>query len=465
MAAGMSAPEIVGWLPHAIAYVADWLGFQMRVSELPGSVLAVAHRGKLAYERAYGVADIGTGEALTPRHRFRVASQSKTFTTVGVMKLRDQRRLRLDDPVGMHVPDLHEGIAGVTVAQLLAHSGGVTRDGVDAGHWLERQPFLDAAGLDAELARPLVLAPNERFKYSNIGFGLLGKLIASVAGEPYNNWIAREIVAAAGLAETAPDMPIEGGPLARGHGLKLPLGRRPVFDGETPTHALAAATGFVSTAADLARFFGQLSPGASQSVLSPESRREMSRRQWRTPHAVQERYYGLGTTSGELERRAWFGHGGVFPGYVTRTAVAPEWDVAISIVTNANDGLANQWIDGALHIMNAFALNGAPEPAVAGWTGRWWSHWGPLDLVPMGDKVVTAVPAMLTPLADASEIGVTDRLLGRIGLANGYGNHGETVRRIADASGDITSVWFGGIELAREADLAAELTKRHPAVG
>ena len=461
----MSAPDTSGWLPHAIGYVADWLGFQMRVSELPGLVLAVAHHGKLAYERAYGVADIGTGEILTPRHRFRVASHSKTFTSVGVMKLRDQRRLRLDDPVGMHVPDLHEDIAGVTVAQLLAHSGGVIRDGVDAGHWLERQPFLDAPGLDAELARPLALAPNERFKYSNIGFGLLGKLIASVAGEPYNAWIAREVVAAAGLAETAPDMPFEGGPLARGHGLKFPLGRRPVFDGETPTHALAAATGFVSTAADLARFFGQLSPGASQSVLSPESRREMSRRQWRAPYAGQERYYGLGAMSGEVEQRAWFGHTGGFPGYITRTAVAPEWDVAISIVTNANDGLANPWIDGALHIMNAFALNGAPESAVAGWTGRWWSHWGALDLVPMGGKVLAAVPATLTPLADASEISVSDRLLGRIGLANGYGSHGEAVRRVADASGEITGVWLGGIELKGEADLAAELTQRHPAAG
>jgi hypothetical protein len=72
--------------------------------------------------------------------------------------------------------------------------------------------------------------------------------------------------------------------------------------------------------------------------------------------------------------------------------------------------------------MNAFAVNGAPAPAVADWTGRWWSHWGPVDLVPMGDKVVAAVPAALTPLADASEISVTDRLVGRIALANGYGN-------------------------------------------
>jgi CubicO group peptidase (beta-lactamase class C family) len=461
----MSVPDIADWLPPAIAYVADWLGFQMRASELPGCVLAVAHRGELAFERAHGVADVETGEALTPRHRFRVASHSKTFTSVGVMKLRDQRRLRLDDPVGAHVAGLGEDIAAVTVAQLLAHSAGVIRDGVDAGHWLERKPFLDAAGLDAELARPLVLAPNERFKYSNIGFGLLGKLVSSVTGEPYDTWIAREVVAAAGLTETAPDMPAEGGPLARGHGLKWPLGRRPVYDGETPTHALAPATGFVSTAADLARFFGQLSPAASRSVLSPESRREMSRRQWRAPYAGQERYYGLGAMGGEIEGRAWFGHIGVFPGFITRTVVAPEWDVAISIVANANDGLSNPWIDGALHILNAFARDGAPSPAVADWTGRWWSAWGAVDLVPMGGKVLAAQPAALTPFADAADIEVTDPRHGRIALANGYANHGEAVRRTADASGDFTSLWLGGTELRREADVAEELERLHPAAG
>jgi CubicO group peptidase (beta-lactamase class C family) len=459
----MTAPDPSVWLPHAVRYVSDWLDFQMRLSELPGCVLAVARHGQVLHESAYGVADVETGETLTPRHRFRVASHSKTFTSVGVMKLREQRRLRLDDPVGTHVPGLHDDVATVTVAQLLAHSAGLIRDGVDAGHWLERQAFLDATELRAELARPLVLPPNERFKYSNIGFGLLGMLIETLTGEPYATWIAREVVGGAGLAETAPDTPIAvDAPYARGHGSRLPLGRRPVFPFDTRTHALASATGFVSTAADLARFFGQLSPGAAQSVLLPESRREMSRRQWRTPHAQQERHYGLGTMSGETEQRAWFGHMGVFPGYVTRTVVVPDWDVAVSIATNANDGLANQWIDGALHIMSAFAKHGPPDPTVAGWTGRWWTHWGAADLLPMGDKVVVALPAMLMPLVDAAEIAVIDPMLGRIVLANGYGSHGENVRRVAGADGGVARLWLGGLEFVREADLAAELARRHP---
>jgi len=64
----MSAPDAAGWLPHAIGYIADWLGFQMRLSELPGSVFAVAHRGELAHERAYAPA-IGFAVAPSPCRR------------------------------------------------------------------------------------------------------------------------------------------------------------------------------------------------------------------------------------------------------------------------------------------------------------------------------------------------------------------------------------------------------------
>ena len=93
-------------------------------------------------------------------------------------------------------------------------------------------------------------------------------MIASGPGEPYNAWIKREVIDAAGLAETAPDMPIDrGAPLASGHTGEYPLGRRAVIPGKMLAHAMAPATGFVSTAADLARFFNQLSP-ASRSEAS-----------------------------------------------------------------------------------------------------------------------------------------------------------------------------------------------------
>src|SRR5204862_807144 len=112
--------------------------------------------------------------------------------------------------------------------------------------------------------------------YSNYGYALLGRLIEAVTGEPYATWIEREIVGAAGLGETTADMPLrDGTPLACGHGAKLPLGRRVVLPGHQPTGALAPATGFVSTAGALARFFAQLIPSAPTSVLTADSRREM----------------------------------------------------------------------------------------------------------------------------------------------------------------------------------------------
>ena len=73
---------------------------QMRASQQPGCMIAITHRSKVVFEHAFGSANLDTGERLTPRHRFRIASHSKSFTAAGIMKLRERRRLRLDDPIG-----------------------------------------------------------------------------------------------------------------------------------------------------------------------------------------------------------------------------------------------------------------------------------------------------------------------------------------------------------------------------
>jgi CubicO group peptidase (beta-lactamase class C family) len=95
------------WLRSAADYISDWIEFQLTTSQQPGVIVAIAHRGEIIAEHAFGVADLDTGEKLTPRHRFRIASHSKSFTSAGVLKLREQRKLRLDDPVGQYVGDLH----------------------------------------------------------------------------------------------------------------------------------------------------------------------------------------------------------------------------------------------------------------------------------------------------------------------------------------------------------------------
>jgi CubicO group peptidase (beta-lactamase class C family) len=450
------------WLNPALDYIPSWIEFQMRQSGLPGSTIAMAHRGRIILEHAFGCADLASGEALTPRHRFRVASHSKAFTAAAIMKLRETGRLRLDDPVGNYVKELNQQVARTTIAQLLSHSAGIIRDGDDSGQFSDRQPFPTAEKLLSDLKGPLAIEPNTRFKYSNHGFSLLGVVVERVAGEPYGSWVKREIVDAAGLEETEPDMPLPAGALfARGHSGKLPLGRRLVIPGDFPTNAIGPAAGFVSTAGDLARYFAQLSPNARRSVLSVDSRREMTRRQWRNPHSSLETYYGYGISSGSLGGWDWFGHSGALQGYISRTVVLPEPRLAISVLTNAIDGWAGPWVDGIIRILRAFAQNGPPSTKVRGWTGRWWTVWGAADLVPMGAKVLVAAPAFWNPFMDASEIEVTGSDEGRIAVAGGYGSHGEKVRRVRDGDGNFCEFMLAATRFLPEAALAAEIEARY----
>src|SRR6267378_4318916 len=234
--------NVEAWQQPAIDYIRSWIDFQMRTSQQPGCITAIAHRGKVIAEFAFGEANLATGEKLTPRHRFRIASHSKSFTAAGIMKLREQRKLRLDDPAGLYVKGLHPQVAQTTIAQLLSHSAGLTRDGIDAGQFADRRPYLSQNELMAELRSPPAIEPNTRFKYSNHGYGLLGLVIGAITTEPYHVWIEREIIDAAGLGETKPNMPIAKGiPFARGHTLRLPVGRRLVVPGENLTSAITPA--------------------------------------------------------------------------------------------------------------------------------------------------------------------------------------------------------------------------------
>ena len=246
------------WISAALDYVPRWIGYQMAATEQPGAVIAVAHKGEVIFEQAFGVANLATGEAMTPRHRFRVASHSKSFTAAGVMKLREAGKLSLDDRAGRFVAGLHEGVAQATIAQLLSHSAGITRDGPDGGQFVERRPFLSLAELKADLARQQPLAAAETFKYSNHGIALAGHIIEAVTGESYAAWMSREVLVPLALAETVPDMtasPSTRPPFVVGHSTKLPYGHRVVVPGFAAGNAMAPATGFASTARDLVTFF------------------------------------------------------------------------------------------------------------------------------------------------------------------------------------------------------------------
>ncbi len=116
----------------------------MRLTEQPGCVIAISNGPDVVLEQAFGVADLLSHAPMTPRHRFRVASHSKSFTAAGVMLLREHGRLRLDDFLGQFASDLPEALAKATVGQVLSHAAGtivrrfLTQNG-SASNWPNRR--------------------------------------------------------------------------------------------------------------------------------------------------------------------------------------------------------------------------------------------------------------------------------------------------------------------------------------
>ena len=118
------------WIGAALDYIPRWLEYQMRLSEQPGCVIAIAYKGKLVLEQAFGHADLAQGIALTPRHRFRVASHSKSFTAAGVLKLREQAKCHYQNKT-----ELNNGLDVINNTNHGNYSSPATAPaGVDASH-------------------------------------------------------------------------------------------------------------------------------------------------------------------------------------------------------------------------------------------------------------------------------------------------------------------------------------------
>ena len=273
----------VDLLREALAYVDAWLDYRVWKLRTPGAQVAVWFDGALQFSKAYGVANIDTREPLTTAHLFRIASHSKTFTATAIMQLVEAGKLRLDDTAGSWLPALAEAgspLADATVRHLLAHSAGVRRDGVDATYWALNRPFPDeAALLELALREGDVRQPDATFKYTNIGYSLLGLIVGKAAGSTYAEYVQTAIIGKLGLRNTGPELDeARRSDYAGGHSGLGSWTERQVIP-HVDTRAMAAATGFYSTAEEMVRFASAHFFGDDR-LLSDRSKNEMQRPVW-----------------------------------------------------------------------------------------------------------------------------------------------------------------------------------------
>lgn len=465
-----SPRSAVAVLQEALAYVDAWLDYRVWKLRTPGAQVAVWFDGKVQFSKAYGVSNLDTGEALTTAHLFRIASHSKTFAATAMMLLVEAGKLRLDDTAGAWIPELAaagSSLADVTVRELVSQSAGIIRDGVDSTYWAHSRPFPDEDELlRISIDEGDVRQPEATFKYTNIGFSLLGMIIGKAAGSSFNEYARTAVVERLGLTNTGPELdPARLSDYAGGHSGLGSWTERQVIE-HVDTHAMAAATGFYSTAEDMvsfasAHFFGD------ERLLSDRSKNEMQRPVWTNLSAgAPLDGYGYGTITHYYNGHRMVGHSGGYPGHITRTMWDPNEGLAISVLTNAVDGPAEELAAGILTILdkardvaaklplssgltNSAAIVPPPAPEreidLNSFTGRFAALWGVTDVFILGGKLLSSGPGLPAPVVEPYELAVVDENTLLITSGSPYGSVGEHYRYERDADGTIISVFTGGM--------------------
>ncbi|HVS38045.1 MAG TPA: serine hydrolase domain-containing protein [Gemmataceae bacterium] len=257
---------------------------------LPGGAFAVAKDGKLLLAKGYGWANVAAGVPIDPASTlFGLASLSKTFTAVAVLKLVEQGKLGLDDAVFDVIKDLKppkgarvdDRLAGVTVRQCLNHSGGWDRDATgDPVSWEPqicrayrvRPPLTSRQFLSFTLTQPLNFNPGTAQIYSNVGYVVLGEVIAKASGQPYDRFIIDNMLKPMGITRAGLHA-FDGKYIAAealrylaGSWIDLPALLMPM---------VSAAGGWSATVVDMARFLTNLDGSRGEPILSAKSRELM----------------------------------------------------------------------------------------------------------------------------------------------------------------------------------------------
>ena len=413
---------------------------------LTGVALGVVRDQSLAWSAGFGYTDVDKGTRPDAHTGFRVASISKTFTSLAIVQLRDQGLLTLDDPLVKHIREFRRvkvrdghrgGLESVTLRRLLSHRSGLISEG-PFSYW-DTKEFPTREEIIRALSKTeVVLAPDAGAKYSNLAFALLGEVVERLSGEAFPAYVQKRIFRPLGMSESSfePTKAVLAR-LATGY-LPHPYEDRPEPAGHTPTNGIAAAAGLYTTVTDLAKWLSfQLTaaPAAvglvssptddevepdKKAVLRPRSLDEMHTPQAIDPDWTEARCLGwFGRRRGET---VVIGHGGSIHGFITQVYFHKASKTGVVLLTN--EGRHTHAANAALDVLNLVIAEQkqqtpsrgdtpprATPPELRRFLGR-YQLWmgslvhieyrdGTLHLAPAPpDKVALHAPSRLAPTDD-----------------------------------------------------------------
>ncbi len=403
--------------PDVVRLIDVWLASTVRFEAIPALSVTLAKGQTTVHAAGYGHVDAARKLPATADTIYSICSISKLFTSVAIMQLVEQGKLRLDDELAQWVPEFglkqrDESSGPATIRGALMHAAGLPREAVGE-YWSAGYAFPDRATLLQGLAGQEMVSPAlSRYQYSNLGMAMLGEIVAKASGKPYNAYVRDAIIQPLALATTEPRLPNEllATRMAVGFSARKGDGSRdrvPAFE----TGALLPAAGFSSTMRDLGEFakwqLRVLKTGKTE-VIRAATLREMQRVQWTDPDG--RTLHGLGFALSREGSDLAVGHTGSCPGHRSVVTVLPGKELGVALAINAHTPapapIARQVMLLAQRAPTAEAASTREPAAVAfnaaDFVGRYstqpWSaeaevlRWGT-------DLAILSIPT-LTPSAD-----------------------------------------------------------------
>jgi CubicO group peptidase (beta-lactamase class C family) len=425
-------------------------------SRLPSVAAAAVRDGEVIWSDAVGFADVEGGEEATPEHQYRIASITKTFTAVALMQLRDEGKLALEDPLDRHVPG---AVRSPRLRFLLSHASGLQRE--PPGRIWETLAFPSREELVDGLAESeQLLEPGAYRHYSNLGFSLLGEVIARVTGTEYERVVDERILRPLGLNRTTwtPQAPVATGYFVDPWTDEAI--REPVAQGR----ATASAGELWSTAPDLCRWAAFLAD-PDEEVLDPDTVEEMHAFQTMTDLEHWTLGHGLALMLMRKGDRVFSGHSGAHLGFLSNVACHRPTRTGAAVVTNSSAGVAVTAL--GLELADAVAdavpadprvwRPGEPVPAeLGGVLGSWWSE-GLECLFRYHDGRLEALARDGAPGQESTHFvrEAEDRYRAVDGL-----ERGELLLVVRDEGGEVARLEFAGYPFTRRPEPIARAERR-----
>ncbi|MBE7005230.1 MAG: beta-lactamase family protein [Ruminococcaceae bacterium] len=309
----------------------------------PGCALLLAKDGKAVHRKGYGMADPTRGIPMRADDNFIIASNTKQFTCLSILMLRDRGLLSLDEPIERFFPDFPDYRRTVTVRMLMTHTSGI-REYFECASDADRE-FLRSADTTAVLGMirsfgdTLGFAPGTAWSYCNSGFVMLGDIVRQLSGKTFGQFVETEIFAPLGMtASRAPDDALVRDPRQVPGFVET---RSSVYERQPYDMLLVGyADGNISSNVDdLLRWHRFLFETDGAPLVRPGTLRDMF-----TPQLLadgRDTHYALGWFLGpaEAEQRSYPGHReiwhtGSVPGFISRISRFPDDRVSAFLLTN-----------------------------------------------------------------------------------------------------------------------------------